>query len=381
MRMFSQRVEIPVGQKLGGYSDRLHARTNFAAKLEIHGVAGGYGDRAWEICAVDALYAGVLVDLGTEDARRRVICASHTHFAPMLDACKPDIGEYSEVAATRFGAAILHAAREEVQPDVCTVYRTEVSLPVYRRFDFPGGVLNSVLTRKAGFFPNERHPVDRSVTLFVFSRAGKAVFAFAHHACHPVTRANPNEASADYVQALRDAVANRFGVSTCLFFLGCAADIRPNLARKRVPWMPRSRLNWRFKYPPSYADEARIDAEFAAAVESAQVTMDIAIDAESIRCDFRDVLVHGLGVISVPQLRIRDELNFSFLPFEVSHRYHLDALVSGGLPRTFIVSCAGANRGYLPHPSQLEHGGYEVDGSRTSMELPQRVFMNGSDLW
>lgn len=380
MHVFSRKIEIPAGSMLGGYADRMHVVSTRAAQLEVHGIGGGDGV-GWEICSVDALYAGVLAESNGVAGIRRVFAASHTHFAPMLDAEKPDIGIFSQAAANDFLVGIERAPRIAVAPDTCTIFSGEVQIPVYRRFDFPATRLNGFLTRHAGFFPNEKHPVDRSVKIFLFSRDKVPLFAFVYHACHPVTRADAREISADYVQALRGAVVERFGVTACLFFLGCAADIRPNLGRKRSRWLPKNRLNWRFKYPPTEQDQAEIDMQYRNAVNGAQPVESFPVKPESFELQEKKIEVHGGGMVQVPQLLVGEKLLFSFLPFEVSHRYHLETQADPASPRRFIVSCADNTQGYLPHSSQIAFGGYEVDSSRVSMKLDQRVQMNGGDLW
>lgn len=381
MYVFSSKIDIPAGSSLGGYADRIHAVSTRTAQLEVHGFGVGEGASGWEVCSVDALYAGVLAGSSCTPDFRRVFAASHTHFAPMLDAAKPDIGIFSKTASHDFLAGIEGASRVTVSPNVCEVFNGEVEIPVYRRFDFPPSIFNRFLTQHAGFFPNEEHPVDRSVKIFLFSRDDAPLFALVYHACHPVTRADAQEVSADYVQALRDAVIERFGVTVCLFLLGCAADVRPNLGRKRKKWLPRNRLNWRFKYPPTIQDQVDIDMQYRTAIKEAEPIDSFPITSASFSLCERKVALHGGATINVPQLHIGGRLLFSFLPFEVSHRYHLETLVDPALPRKFIVSCADNTMGYLPHSSQVASGGYEVDGSRVPMKLDQRVQMNGGDLW
>lgn len=379
MYIFSNKVEIPVGCPLGGYGDRISSTSTRTAVLEVHGF--GDGESGWEICSVDSLYAGVLATRGLASGLKRVIAASHTHFAPMIDAAKPDLGLFSKDSAQSFMVGIECAPHRFSSPDTCTTFSGEVGIPVYRRFDFPENCLNRLLTRYAGFYPNEEHPVDRSVKVFIFSRNNVPEFAFVYHACHPVTRADAQEVSADYVQALREAVLERFGLTTCLFFLGCAGDIRPNLARKRSNWLPKNRLNWRFKYPPTSQDEAYIDDQYRNAVLGANQVDSFPITPAAIQVATKKVKIEGVGLIDVPQLLVGDRLLFSFLPFEVSHRYHLETLEAPGFPREFIVSCSGDTQGYLPHPSQIPSGGYEVDGSRACMGLSERVELKVGNSW
>ncbi len=378
MYAFSSSIDVPAGVPLAGFGDRIHEKTCTPGALELHGI--GVADE-WELCSLDTLYAGTLATQQASVGMRRVCVASHTHFAPMLDPGKPAVGQYSPETVAAFSQALTQAPRRTVEPDTCRVYRAEVDLPVYRRFDFPSTALNRLLARRAGFYPNDAHPVDRSVYVLVFSAGDKNLFGFVYHANHPVTRASGAIVSADYVQALRDGVMQRFGMRQCLFLLGCAGDIRPNIATRRTRWLPRSRFNWRFRYGLTLADQEAVDQTYRRAVAEAACVETFPVSGLDFRLTSRAVNVRGVGQVEVPRLDIGSRASFVFLPFEVSHRYHLEIDRSSDLPRRFIVSCAGDTRGYLPHGEQLDAGGYEVDGSRPLMGIPARPSLRSEDLW
>ena len=182
-----------------------------------------------------------------------------------------------------------------------------------------------------------------------------------------MTRSDARCASADYVQAVREGVRERFGMSHCLFLLGCNGDVRANFAEKRKPWLPRHRLNWRFKRKPGVDDQQLADRIYRKAVLEAETIDQFALSEDAIAASTCTVATATEGAVDVPRLDIGGRVSFTFMPFEVSHRYRLDSIARDGHPRSFIVSCAGNTRGYLPHPSQLRAGGYEVHGSRTYM--------------
>ena len=87
----------------------------------------------------------------------------------------------------------------------------------------------------------------------------------------------------------------------------------------------------------------------------------------------------SIGDVEMSRLILADQIRFEFVPFEVSHLFHLDAQAKNS--GYFIVSCANHTLGYLPHPRQLRAGGYEVDGSRGVMGLDQRVEFEGDSPW
>lgn len=380
MEVFSQSVVLAAGQSMGGFSsERLSTRSS--DELEVNGWSftdSATGDVV-ELCSLDALYAGDLVKRLLSTTEQRLFVASHTHYAPMLDGSKPRLGALAEGALAAFAGAIRNAPRRAVAPDTCRVHRAKVPVPIYRRFDVPDSRLNRFLASRAGMYPNGLQPIDQNLYLFEFARGDNTEFVVAQHACHPVSRQDRQQLSPDYVGAIRRAVRARFGVVPCLFLQGCAGDIRPNLACKRVAWLPRSRFNWRFEWPASRQGEQRVDQAYTDAVHAASLLQSLPLEAASIRIKHRVMTLQAQGAIDIPSLIIADRLSFEFVPFEVSHIFHLDARVKD--PMRFIVSCANHTLGYLPHVCQLAAGGYEVDGSREYMGLTERVVLSKGVSW
>lgn len=380
MKVFSKSVALPEGLPLGGYAgERLS--THSCDSLEVNGwaFADAVTGRMTELCSVDALYAGDLVGATQREEKEIIFAASHTHYAPMLDSSKPQIGVEAKFALDQFAQSILTSPRVSAVPDVCRILRAHVNVPVYRRFDSPDNVLNRLLTSRLGMFPNETQPIDKSLYIFEFARGDRALFTLAYHACHPVSRHSLTMMSPDYIGAIRGAIRARFGALPCLFLLGCAGDIRPNLTRKRVSWLPRGRLNWRFEWPNPLESEELVDKAYAITVHRAQVWRTLSLGQDPVHVRTRVLSLKTLGNIEIPTLTIAGCLKFEFVPFEVSHHFHLNAQQRD--PMRFIVSCSNHTLGYLPHPKQLLAGGYEVDGSRACMGLTSRVELSKGALW
>jgi neutral ceramidase len=378
MHVFTNTVPLAAGQSLGGYAGiRISAEPSQA--LEINGCS--FVDAATrkpvELCSLDALYAGDLTYRPYTDSVRRIFAASHTHYAPMLDSTKPRLGAGAVDGIEAFARAIQLAPRRQITPDRCRIHRAAVPIPIYRRFDVPDTPLNRFLTARAGMYPNEKQAIDRHLYLFEFSRGEMPEFLVVQHACHPVSRQNRNLVSPDYVGAIRHAVRERFGPVPCLFFLGCAGDIRPNFAGKRVGWLPRSRLNWRFEMASSH-NQDYADDTYAHAVRTAELWRSLEISADSFSLEHR-VMSLEHQTIDIPCLLICNQLRFDFVPFEVSHFFHLEAQMTN--PMRFIVSCSNHTRGYLPHSRQLAGGGYEVDFSRAYMGMSQRAVLSSGNTW
>jgi hypothetical protein len=374
--IFSSQIEIPAGNTLAGNGSEKDKKTIKSGFLEVHGI-GNANKKLWELCSVDALYPGALADIVNRDGYQNIIIATHTHFAPMLDKGKPALGNYSPEALKLYERAITSAIRKEVFPDKCSLFSCEVSIPVYRRYDYPKTFINKLLTRFAGLYPNDEFPIDKNIYIFLFSNASENLFALVYHACHPVTRADGVKASADYIEAIRLAVKKRFDVQVCLFMLGCAGDIRPNIAEKRVQFLPRCRINWKFKSPPAVIDEKMVDDLYRRAVLGGREIDSLIFSEKDFSIHQKLIRVDGIGALEIDELKIGPRFTFIFLPFEVSHIYHLDIFNRNNMPQKLIVSCAGNTKGYLPHSTQIPYGGYEVDGSIPFTEVFGRACIRG----
>lgn len=381
MQAFSQHIHIERGEPLAGYAGE---RLSIAAsdELELNGLL--FSDvstgRTVELCTLDALYAGDLVDDVPAHGAVRIFAASHTHYAPMLDAHKPMLGAVSLQALEAWRVALRDAARCNIDPTLCTIWRAEVQVPIYRRFDMPDNGFNRWLAGRAGMFPNAYQLIDRNLYLFELGARGRTDAVIAMHACHPVSRADTRRTSPDYIGALRRGVRERFGDVPCLFLLGCSGDIRPNFAHKRVAWLPRSRFNWRFEWPVRPDSELRADQAYIEAVSNATAWKRIDMPTGlTWRLTYKAIHLVHQPVLQIPCLQLGEHLRFEFVPFEVSHLFHLEAQNKD--PMRFIVSCADRTLGYMPHPSQIAAGGYEVDGSLECMGLDHRVLLQQGYLW
>jgi hypothetical protein len=375
--LFSSKVDLPAGEPLGG-NDPARASLSPSDALEVNGFEFSAGDgRRYRLCSVDALYPGRLVDRFISDDVVHIFAASHTHNAPMLDDGKPHIGRFSRSGYDAYVSVLLNANNRVVEPSRCRLYRAEVDVPVYRRFDYPETILNRLLASRFGFYPNEARKIDRSIYLLEIGDEIRAHCVVVYHACHPVTRSSGCETSPDYVGSIRQAVRERFGVQSVLFLQGCGADVRPNLAKKRVDWLPKSRLNWKFDYYPDISTVAEIDAKYAEAIYGAKKYKDIVLGDQPFEVSVsRRHLSDGREVRAF-RIAIANSVELDFLPFEVSHLYHLGSTSLVG--KKFIVSCSNDTIGYLAHPSQHRAGGYEVHGSLHYMGLKKKIEIKESN--
>lgn len=376
MYIYSSKIQFKDGCNLGGYGDAIDYSKGNGGDLEVHGV-GFMGvsdeDPLFELCSIDALYAGDLASKSQHDSLKRIFTASHTHFAPMLDSEKPSLGIYSSDAVSLFKEAIEKSKKTKISINKCTIYKANVEIPIYRRFDFPKSQINKYLTRYAGFYPNSLQSIDNAIYIFIFGDDSLNRFCIVYHACHPVSRSNKRDVSPDYIGTIRAAVSKRFNIECCLFFLGCAGDIRPNYTKRRISWLPDCRLNTRFNYFPTILEQESVDKQYMDSIFVAPKLDEFPITKDDFKLKTRKMNFDGIGQIEIPELNLNGKIKFLFFPFEVSHLYHLETRSINSSKNIFIVSCSNHTLGYLPFPNQHDFGGYEVDGSRNYMNLNNRV--------
>jgi len=370
--IFSSKINLNTGDALGGYGP---GRFSVAASndLEVNGISfTGADGHQYQLCSIDTLYAGRLNAEFSNSDYISIFAASHTHYAPMLDDNKPHIGTFSQTGFDAYVHTLRKLKRIEASPTRCRLYQSSVDVPIYRRFDYPDRWWNRILTRYFGFYPNEEKKIDKNIYIFEFLDEKSAKFVIVYHACHPVSRGNTCELSSDYVGEVRDIVRKKFNVETVLFLQGCAGDVRPNLAHKRINFLPKFRLNWKFNYHPSAQETARVNESYRHAILAAMRCRDIALGEDKFNVFIQKKSLADGKEINITTIRLSNNIEFVFLPFEVSHLYH-SVSFSSKKKLQLIVSCANDTLGYLSHPVQHRAGGYEVYGSLNCMGLKEKI--------
>lgn len=358
---------FPENLPLGGFAEERFGTGKVPLEANIVSRYPGKANNSL-LLSIDTLFPGELANRLPDS----IIAASHTHFAPMIDSKKHKIGRFSNVALEIILNSLSITDLEPSEVDNVQVFRSFVDTPIYRRFDYPFARYKKSISKLGFMYPNETLKIDKSIIYFVFCLRDDAKFCLVYHANHPVARQNRSAYSADFIGALRAGMRKQLGNIPILFLQGCSADIRPRVISKRIKYLPKLYLNKRFKKIISAAEEEKIDDAYFASFECAQYESSTQLNEESFSIQQKNITVTGLGDVSSKVLYIHDDLSFHFLPFEVSHLFHLTDTNS----TNYIVGCAGDTFGYLMHPSQLPFGGYEVDGSRSTMGLNKQISWN-----
>jgi hypothetical protein len=102
-------------------------------------------------------------------------------------------------------------------------------------------------------------------------------------------------------------------------------DIRPNLAKKRVPWLPKFRLNWKFDWAPNPSDVRRVYNKYSSAIFGASEYRQVELTDSFFDASSKKLRLVGGKEVETTLIRIAGALEFWFLPFEVSHLFCLDS--------------------------------------------------------
>jgi len=175
-----------------------------------------------------------------------LFAASHTHFAPSVDASKPLLGPvdpaYVDLVIER-GAELLSrlAGTRSDQGMARIEYRNGLAAHAInrRRMGWRLSPRAPHLPRRAALrAPNAKGPCDETVhVVTLIGSSGRPAAVLWSYACHPVSFAEPRQVSADFPGVVRRALRTAFGNDLPVLFLqGCAGDIRP-----RELGRPRSR--------------------------------------------------------------------------------------------------------------------------------------------
>ena len=90
MEVFSKTLKLRADLEMGGYA-QVRRSKSFNDQLEVNGWSfmDEIKNIKFELCAIDALYAGDLTRVNPSENSNRFFLASHTHYAPMIDSNKP----------------------------------------------------------------------------------------------------------------------------------------------------------------------------------------------------------------------------------------------------------------------------------------------------
>ncbi len=368
-----------------------------ADPLEVNALLISAGQRRCLLVSFDLLYVGgtlkrkILSDLAGRHGLADndvFLFASHTHFAPPTDPSLPDLGPYDAAYSDRVQETVLGLVDDLVR-QTPVPYRLELRrgrLPHSvnrRRPRFAPSYSRSygISFARVSFAPYPNGHRDDTATVLTLANAetGAPVALLWHYACHPVSHTPSSVTSADFPGSVREQLRRAYaGPIPVLFIQGFCGDVRPNIEPARIqglrqrimsrargliagtPAMQSTEQAWQ-TWVDSLADQvARIAASPPDLIDqSAEL---ITAHAEVLlRKIFEGRL--RLQTMAVRGLRLGRQLEILAFGAEPSAGWQQQLRGTIGLPgaiRLYAGYC-GDVFGYLPLPTQVAEGGYEVD--------------------
>ncbi|MFT7511715.1 MAG: hypothetical protein ACI9QL_000922 [Candidatus Omnitrophota bacterium] len=362
---------------LAGYANRTEAVSPVSDPIEINGVLLEGIDQRILLLSVDTLYVGpamrdILLDAfaGELTADELFIAATHTHFAPSLDATKPGLGPV-DLAYVCFVVdrliglvrSLLDAPRVEIE---LRHHWTRAPFNINRR-KLPRYTRPGADRCEAG--PNPKGPCDdRLRSLWLVDGQGQPLATLWNYACHPVCFPDQASVSADFPGVGRASVRAKHGPIPTLFFQGFSGDVRPRVIDPTQDLVRKILKGLRFgRFTPSEwttwsggIAQALMDGGGGALVEQSGVLTHTRRSLEMAHVSknpgtLPPISLHGIQLGAIQLLGVSAEVMTAYGLAED--------------PTTWTISCIDHTFGYYPTDIMLAQGGYEVSGFQEGFSL------------
>jgi hypothetical protein len=380
----TEDITPPKPFPLAGHSGRRNPFKRVHDPLELNGILLRQGHRAIVLVTADLLY--VTEDLekaalhvlknkwGLEDVTV-LLGASHTHFAPSVDASKPALGrtiaEYESFVRERLAALMDKLATDPGVPVDLHYAFGEASHAVNRR-RLGWQVRREGIKHTTAMVPNPKGPKDETVRLITLRNAeGIPLGAIWNYACHPTGFPDLSAVTSEYPGVVRAALRRAVGQPNfpVLFFQGFAGNIRPPAydQSKRPVMVVRRFLNgtaFGSFTPEQYEAWSTSLAERVVPLLQGNKMGPAELKHTSARLPL-DTILSGAPkdrTLRVDTLALASGVRLVSLSAEVMAEY-MPRLRPIFAPDQLIpVGYTGWVFGYLPTRDMLFEGGYEVCG-------------------
>lgn len=387
---------------LAGWGTRTGDFTAVADPLEAAVLVVRWGGETVAIASVDSLYvtstlherlAAVMVERGI-DGSHLLVGATHTHFAPALDATKPGLGRTDPAYVERITGALAELLAEqldaEAQPAALRYRRGTAAHAVNRRRQ-GWTVSRHGPKRTLAMLPNFDGQRDDAVhVLSVDDEHGSPIAILWNTACHPVSFPHSAQVSAEFPGVARRRLRARFRrheVPT-LFLQGFAGDLRPReLTRPRGGGLRNQVACWVSRVTNGLVfGRFRAPEWFAWATSLAETVVDLTAEPmealapdlafDRARLPLSEVLDDGGSAatdgLSLQAVRVAPHLVGVGVGAEPVAAYSEVARAAFAPAAVIPIGCVGQVLGYLPSSRTLREGGYEAEGSLSWMGVSGR---------
>ena len=348
------------------------------------------------LVSIDALYVGRklrnLVEKEFEavlEPEQIMICASHSHFAPMLDETKPLLGSVVEEHFERVSEVVVRCIARALDDDQSVEVtakhsRYKTNSTIYRRRFVPFLPRDGkVEWMRSQFLPNRSKKLDVESDVIEFWSDQGVVGVVWVMPCHPVGYPNKEVATSEFIGVVRrywrESVAGVSGPLPFVFVQGASGDLRPPAMQFR-PWNRLKSAVVNLVFGPTFGRfswqgwenwVSGVRQEFTQALGSGSTVLSGQLSVRRWTAPlelFFEKSWEGERKFSVQFLRL-GSLEFLGLSAEVTWLCRRDLVRELGRPGIVVGGCIDDCFGYLASKSQVRWGGYEVEGFLKAFSL------------
>jgi hypothetical protein len=368
---------------LAGWQDRVEPFDRVADSLEINGILLRDGDVSALVLSIDALYVGNRLLRSIERQLERsglddcliFAAASHTHYAPTLDATKPVLGPldeqyvaYVEERTSAFVERLVNCAAEGAR--LC--YGVGSAAHAVNRRRLGWHLMGGLPRRTVAMRANPSGPNDQTIHVVrLDGEDGQPLAILWSYACHPVAFPRSLEVSAEFPGVVRGALRAQFGSDLPVLFLqGFSGDLRPPAfipagrhPKRRIADLLRGSRLGRFS-EFGYAQWSGTLARLVSGVASGELAgLAPAVHHAIVTVPLGRLIEggHEHGELTISRLELSDSLQLLGLSAEVVVEYGTSVARVFPQIRSIPVGCVGDVYGYLPTRRMVREGGYEAE--------------------
>ncbi len=335
---------------------------------------------------------------------RFVLCSTHSHSAPQLHGMlsnhfkvplsseeQTEIKRYTSRLEQQVIAAVAAAIRD-LAPGTLSVDEGKVGFAVNRRL-----LKNGQWSR---FGVQEDGPVDRSLpVLKIIGSGGKLRGVVFNYACHCTSNGGSNQVDGDWAGHASQYLEKKHVGAVAICTIGCAGDANPHPRGKpemgkmhgrtlasevdRVIAQPMDRISGgpvtSFGYASLSFDRPSV-AELKRRLETSEDVRTRRHAASMLEIHKRKGRLPETQPCPVHVWRFGDELTMVFLGGEVVVDYALRLKREIDSKNIWITAYTDDVFGYVASERLRPQGGYEVDSSMISYDLPGRFSQGTEDV-
>ncbi|NIA15861.1 MAG: hypothetical protein GWP08_17495 [Nitrospiraceae bacterium] len=369
-------ITPPNGAPLWGYSDALRVGAGTFSPLYARAIVFQVGEQRVGVVTLD------LGRMPTPDVCARIreaakgvglgevmICASHTHSAPVMESSEMPYVKQMEAAIVD----ALREAAEKARPARIGVGRANIDIAHNRRVIKDGKCY--MMWRNAERKPTS--PVDPEAGVIRIDTAdGRPLAVLVNYACHPVIFGPDNvEYSADWPGEMCRLVKAETGAE-CFFLQGGCGDINPYMDKTALGEGARDIVKaegekaGRAVLAAWSGIESTVPAQPAVSsvLEPVEVGVRWNLDdpkqveiLKQVYGPAYDLYMAHIGKnLAVPLgvMVLNNTLALAFMPGEMFVQFQLDLKRNSPVPDTFLCGYANAFHAYFPTIRDAAIGGY-----------------------